>query len=46
LLSATARKNFAEAYPEDALSRLWNRLPEPSWFADLRTQYGEKFKAA
>jgi spermidine/putrescine transport system substrate-binding protein len=46
LLSATARKNFAEAYPEDALSRLWNRPPELSWFADMRTQYGEKFKAA
>jgi spermidine/putrescine transport system substrate-binding protein len=46
LLSAVAGKNFAEAYPEDALTRLWNRPPEPSWFADLRTQYAEKFKAA
>jgi spermidine/putrescine transport system substrate-binding protein len=46
LLSDVARKNFAEAYPEDALSRLWNRPPESSWYADLRTEYAEKFKAA
>ena len=45
-LSDVAKKNFAEAYPEDALDRLWHRIPEPSWFADLRTQYAEKFKAA
>jgi spermidine/putrescine transport system substrate-binding protein len=46
LLSATAKKNFQEAYPDDALSRLWPRPAEPSWFADLRGQYAEKFKAA
>ena len=46
LLSPAAKKNFQEAYPEDALSRLWQRPLEPSWFADLRTQYAEKFKAA
>lgn len=45
-LSPAAKKNFVEAYPEDALSRLWQRPLEPSWFADLRTQYAEKFKAA
>jgi spermidine/putrescine transport system substrate-binding protein len=45
-LSETAKKNFAEAYPGDALSKLWSRPPEPSWFAELRTQYAEKFKAA
>lgn len=46
LLSPAAKKNFQEAYPEDALSRLWQRPLEPSWFAELRTQYAEKFKAA
>jgi len=46
LLSDAAKKNFQEAYPEDALSRLWHRPPEPSWFGELRTQYAEKFKAA
>lgn len=46
LLSDVAKKNFAEAYPEDALSKLWHRIPEPSWYAELRTQYSEKFKAS
>jgi spermidine/putrescine transport system substrate-binding protein len=46
LLSAEAKKNFNEAYPDDALSRLWPRPAEPSWFAELRGQYAEKFKAA
>ena len=46
LLSPAAKKNFQEAYPDDALTRLWQRPLEPSWFAELRTQYAEKFKAA
>jgi spermidine/putrescine transport system substrate-binding protein len=46
LMSEAARKNFTEAYPDDAVSKLWQRPPEPSWFAELRTQYAEKFKAA
>jgi spermidine/putrescine transport system substrate-binding protein len=46
LLSATAKKNFQEAYPADALEKLWPRQPEPSWYAELRAQYAEKFKAA
>lgn len=46
LLSDAAKKNFAEAYPEDALDKLWHRIPEESWFGDLRGQYAEKFKAA
>ncbi|MCQ4160209.1 extracellular solute-binding protein [Roseomonas sp. GC11] len=45
-LSDVAKKNFLEAYPGDATAKLWHRVPEPSWFADLRTQYAEKFKAA
>ncbi len=46
LLSDKAKSIFNEAYPEDALSKLWARPAEPSWFAELRTQYAEKFKAA
>jgi spermidine/putrescine transport system substrate-binding protein len=46
LLSAAAKKNFQEAYPDDALDKLWNRIPEPAWFGDLRGEYAEKFKAA
>ena len=46
LLSDTAKKVFAESYPGDALQRIWPRPVEPSWFAELRTQYAEKFKAA
>ena len=46
LLSPAAKKIFTEAYPGDALAKLWSRPAEPSWFAELRTQYAEKFKAA
>jgi spermidine/putrescine transport system substrate-binding protein len=46
LLSAQAKKNFQEAYPGDALKHLWHRPPEPSWYAELRTQYADKFKSA
>ena len=45
-LSATAKKNFQEAYPGDALKNLWQRPPEPSWFGEIRTQYADKFKSA
>ena len=46
LLSDVAKKNFQEAFPGDATAKLWHRVPEPSWFAELRTQYAERFKAA
>jgi spermidine/putrescine transport system substrate-binding protein len=46
LLSAQAKAIFNEAYPADAVEKLWARPSEPSWFADLRTQYAEKLKAA
>jgi len=45
-LSPEARKSFAEAYPEDALLRLWHRPPEPSWFAALRLRYAGRYRAA
>ena len=46
LLSAQAKAIFNAAYPSDALTKLWPRPAEPSWFAELRGQYAEKFKAA
>lgn len=46
LLSEQAKQIFHEAYPDDALQRLWPRPAEPSWYAELRGQYAEKFKAA
>ena len=44
--SDTFKKNFQEAYPGDALKNLWHRPPEPSWYAELRTQYADKLKSA
>lgn len=46
LLSDKARAIFNESHPGESLKRMWWRPVEPSWFAELRTQYAEKFKAA
>lgn len=46
LLSDKARAVFQEAYPGASLERMWWRPVEPSWFAELRSQYAEKYKAA
>ena len=46
LLSDKFRAIFQEAYPGKSLEQIWWRPVEPTWFADLRTQYAEKFKAA
>ena len=47
LLSDKARAIFDEAYQKgEALDGMWWRPIEPSWFAELRTQYAEKLKAA
>ena len=40
------KKNFQEAFPGDALSKLWPWPPEPTWYAEIRSQYADKFKAA
>ncbi len=40
------KKNFQEAYPGDALKNLWPWPAEPSWYAEIRSQYVDKFKAA
>ncbi len=46
LLSDKARGIFNQAYPGKSIDTMWWRPIEPTWFADLRTQYAEKFKAA
>ena len=45
-LKPQAKKNFAEAYPQDALERMWWWPPEAPWYADLRAGYRDKFIAA
>ena len=37
------KKNFLDAYPGDALSKLNPWPPEPQWYADVRTEYRNKF---
>jgi spermidine/putrescine transport system substrate-binding protein len=46
LLSDKAKTIFKAAYPGASLDKMWWRPVEPSWFAEMRTQYAEKFKAA
>jgi len=46
LLSDKARSVFEEAYPGASIEAMWWRPVEPSWFAELRSQYAEKYKAA
>ncbi len=45
-LSDQAKKIFQEAYPGDSLKNLWPWPAEPSWYAEIRSQYVDKFKAA
>jgi len=45
-LTPTAKKNFQEAYPGDALDKLWPWPPTPSWYAEIRAEYRDKFVAA
>jgi len=40
---ANYKKNFAEAYPGDALKNLNPWPAEPQWYADIRTEYRNKF---
>jgi len=39
-------KFYNEAYPEDALSKLWWWPPQEAWFLKLRAEYADKFQAA
>jgi len=45
-LTEQAKKNFADAYPEDALNRLWFWPPTEPWYAEIRNEYVDKFVAA
>jgi spermidine/putrescine transport system substrate-binding protein len=45
-LSDAAKKIFQEAFPGDALKNLWPWPVEPTWYAEIRSQYADKFKAA
>jgi len=43
---ANYAKNFAEAYPGDALAKLNAWPAEAPWYADVRTEFVNKFKSA
>lgn len=45
-LDAATKKNFQEAYPSDALDKLWWYVSEPAWFVPARTEYRDRFQAA
>ncbi|MCZ4282487.1 extracellular solute-binding protein [Kiloniella laminariae] len=45
-LTETSKKNFAEAYPGDALDNLFAWPAEPTWYAQLRTEFQDKFVAS
>jgi len=43
---AAYAKNFAEAYPGDALAKLNAWPAEAPWYADIRTEFVNKFKSS
>ena len=43
---AAYKSNFSDAYPGDALANLNPWPAEPQWYADVRTEYENKFQAA
>ncbi len=45
-LSEASKKAFQEAYPGDALDRLWWWPAEPVWYAAARAEFRDKFVAA
>ncbi|MBL4907886.1 MAG: extracellular solute-binding protein [Sneathiella sp.] len=45
-LTEDSKKAFASAYPGDALDKLWPWPATPSWYAEIRNQYRDKFVAA
>ena len=46
LLSASAKTRFLNAYPDDALARLWWYPPEAPWFIAIRNEFRDEFLAA
>jgi spermidine/putrescine transport system substrate-binding protein len=45
-LTDQAKKNFNEAYPKDALDKLWWWPPAAPWYTEARNEYVDKFVAA
>ncbi len=45
-LSDASKTAFKEAYPDDALDRLWWWPAEPVWYAAARAEFRDKFVAA
>lgn len=45
-LTEVSKKNFAEAYPGEALANLWPWPREPEWYAGVRTEYADRFQAS
>jgi spermidine/putrescine transport system substrate-binding protein len=41
--SAGYAKTFASVYPGESLANLWPWPKEPQWYADVRTEYRNKF---
>ena len=39
-------RNFADAYPGDALAKLNPGPPNAAWYTDVRAQYVNKFQSA
>lgn len=46
LLDEKSKKAFQSAYPGDALEKLWWWPDEPTWYAEIRAEYRDKFVAA
>lgn len=44
--SARYSESFRDAYPEDALQKLWFTPARPNWALELENQYINRFKAA
>jgi spermidine/putrescine transport system substrate-binding protein len=45
-LDDASKRAFMEAYPGDALEKLWWYPTEPLWFSAIRTQYRDRLQAA
>jgi spermidine/putrescine transport system substrate-binding protein len=45
-LSTAAKKNVSEAYPGDALDKLWWWPPEPAWYVAARGEFRDKYVTA
>ena len=43
---AAYKKNFSDAYPGDSLANLNPWPPQAPWYAEIRTEYVNKFKSA